>query len=358
MFSSPARVDDYPIAPSALLLDYPASAPNEVVAVAPLWSDSIAATATLELLDDDRAPALEAGARAPGGAGIVNAQSECPFRAVAKYRLRVDRWPEPLSGLSPLERGKIVHQAMASFWERVRDRANLIALPPPELAQRIADAVAQGRQVVPESRWNAVPGPVRHAETQRLVAVLDAWLSIERERQPFSVHTLESQTSLELAGHRFGLRVDRVDALDGGGVAIIDYKSNVHETPRAWFSERPRGVQLGMYALAQRAAEPDATVRAALFACLRADDISAVGFVMDPAAWPGLKRPDPARFPDWSAVEAWWKAELGSLASEIATGWSPVAPRASPSPCPNCRLQALCRIESVRHTDEDEPVDE
>ena len=140
----------------------------------------------------------------------------------------------------------------------MRDRANLIALSATELTQRIAEAVVEGRQAVPESRWNAVPGPVRRAESERLVAVLDVWLSIERERQPFSVHTLESQTSLELAGHRFGLRVDRVDALDGGGVAIIDYKSNVQETPRAWFSERPRGVQLGMYALAQRAAEPDA----------------------------------------------------------------------------------------------------
>ncbi|MEP6941824.1 MAG: PD-(D/E)XK nuclease family protein [Betaproteobacteria bacterium] len=353
VFSSPARVDDYPMAPSAALLDYPSAPLADVVTASASWTDLIAATAALESLDDDRAPALEPGVRAPGGAGIVNAQSECPFRAVAKYRLRVDRWPEPLSGLSPLERGKIVHLTLSSFWDRTRDHSNLIALSAYELTQRIADAVADGRDAVPASRWSLVPGPVRRAETQRLAAVLEAWLSIEREREPFSVHALEGETSVELAGHRFRLRVDRVDALEGGGVAIIDYKSNVYETPRVWFSERPRGVQLGMYALAQRAAEPDAAVRAALFACLRADEIEAIGFAMDAGAWPGLKPPEPVQFPDWNAVEAWWKTQLDALADEISAGWSPVAPRESPSPCKICRLQSLCRIDSVRHADDD-----
>src|SRR5262249_60845028 len=53
-----------------------------------------------EEIVDDAAPAFAAGSHAPGGAGLIEAQSDCPFRAVARYRLQTNPWPVPCHGLT------------------------------------------------------------------------------------------------------------------------------------------------------------------------------------------------------------------------------------------------------------------
>ena len=88
VFSSPATADDLPRAPSTLLLDYPELAiPTQSPQT---WTHTIACSRLIESSQDDRAPALAPGANAPGGTGIVAAQSDCPFKAVARHRLGVD----------------------------------------------------------------------------------------------------------------------------------------------------------------------------------------------------------------------------------------------------------------------------
>ncbi len=355
VFSSASMVDDCQRAPSALLLDYPETTLSPR---ASLWTRMIAHSRVRGSRADDRAPALAPGASVPGGSQFVTAQSDCPFQAVARHRLDAEPWPAPLAGLSAMERGVVLHATMAAFWERVRDHATLDTLAADEMASQIEAAVERGRAALPLGRWRALPEAVRSGEARRLTALLAAWLALERRRPPFAVAAVETRTGIDLAGHRFGLRVDRVDTLEDGGVAIIDYKGGKGDAPITWFNERPRGSQLGMYALAHRTAHPDVAVRAILYACLRPDAIGPLGISMDRLAWPGLTKPGSVRFRDWAALEAWWRDALAKLAGEIAAGWASVAPRTNPSPCRNCGMQSLCRIDSVRHTADDESGDE
>jgi ATP-dependent helicase/nuclease subunit B len=151
------------------------------------------------------------------------------------------------------------------------------------------------------------------------------------------------------------MRLDRVDALAGGGVAILDYKTGRAETPRQWFDARPRASQLGMYTLAQRSEQPSTAVRAVAYGQLRTDAIGAIGLAADADAWPALTRVgDTGVAADWPAIERWWQRHLGALALEIAGGVASVTPRESPSPCRNCGFQALCRIDSVRFEEPDD----
>jgi hypothetical protein len=156
----------------------------------------------------------------------------------------------------------------------------------------------------------------------------------------------------------FRIRSDRVDALAGGGVAIVDFKTGRAERPGSWFEPRPRATQLGMYVLAQRDAQPDIAVRAAAYAQLRPESVVAVGIAADPQAWPALVAVSSCKFDDWHALEAWWRSRLGALASEIAAGNAEVSPRQKPLACRTCCLQPLCRIQSVRNLFEQSPDDE
>ena len=357
VFSNAAATDDLPRAPSALLLDYPELAPP--AHAARTWTHAIADSKAIEEVDDDRAPPLAAGTTAPGGSGIVAAQSDCPFKAVARHRLRMEPWPVAPPGLSAQERGMLLHATMAAFWNALRDQTTLASLDPAPRNAHVEAAIALALTQLPAARWRMLPAIVRAGEAQRIATLLHAWLSVELARPAFTVVGTEVKTSLELEQLRFRLRIDRVDALTDGGAVIVDYKSGSSERPKQWFEERPRASQLGLYALAQRATQPDTPMRAIAYAQLKPDAIAPVGLAVDDSAWPGLTDLSALdRFAGWSSLESWWRTRLGALAQEIGGGWAAVAPRRQPSPCRQCGLQSLCRIDSVQLAEEGERVDE
>jgi len=346
MFSSAESADDHRLLPSTLLLDYP------LLASPPLskpWAHTIAESVSAESVEDARAPVVQAGSHLRGGAAIIAAQSDCPFQAVARHRLSVKPWPVAPAGLTPEERGGLAHGALKAFWDAIRDKASLSALDRNALAARIDAAVGRSIAQLPLARRQSLPASVYGEEQGRLTAVLRKWIELEHGRPGFAVADTERQTTLALGPVRLSLRLDRIDTLEEGGGVIIDYKTGRAMPPRQWFEERPQAPQLGLYALAQRAASPDLPLRALVYAQLRADQVEAVGIAADASAWPGLTElPALKRFPDWPALEAWWEARLGALAAEIAAGCASVSPRFYPSTCRTCGVQALCRIESAR----------
>ena len=243
-----------------------------------------------------------------------------------------------------------MHGGLAVFGVR-QDRTRCSTRPRAAVAASIEAAVEGGFAALPQTRWRSVPALVRAGEARRLAAVLGAWLAIERTRPPFVVQNIEELQTFSFGGLEFRLRLDRIDALADGGLAILDYKTGRVEKPARWFDPRPRAAQLGMYTLAQRAAAPELPVRAVAYVQLCPGDVCAAGLAADEDAWPGLAAvTSVGPRGDWRALELWWQARLGALAQEIAEGHATVTPRASPSPCRNCGLQAVCRIESARRT--------
>lgn len=355
VFSCAAVIDDHDASPSALILDYPARAASPRP---PSWIGVIAQAKKLECISDDRAPALAPGSAVRGGSRIVALQSDCPFQAFTRCRLRAEPWPAPSAGLTPLDHGRIVHAALAAFWKSVRDHAGLVALDEATLAGHIAAAIECGLSELPPRRWAVLPALIREAEARRLDRTMRAWLDVERVRPSFVAQALEERMPLSLGGVELTLQLDRIDALEGGGVAILDYKTGEVQRPRQWFDERPRSVQLGLYALAQSARMPASPVRAASFVELRPEEVGPVGIAADDAAWPRLESVAIAPGGTWGSLEAWWRDRLDALGAEIAAGCAIVAPRAVPSPCRNCGLQPVCRIRSVRETDPNGASDE
>lgn len=355
VFSFASIIDDRPSSPSALIEPYPEGAE----ATPPqLWSRSLALRTSLESIIDDHAPRIAPGSTAPGGSHIIASQSDCPFQAAARYRLGARPWPAPLEGLSPQERGELVHLAMAGFWRVVGDHETLISLDRDGLERVVRAAVEGTPAQFSAVRWRGLPALVRAAEAARLERLLLAWLEIEIARPPFAIEAIEAEGSVELATLKFRVRFDRIDVLDDGGVAIIDFKTGIAEKPPRWFDERPRATQLGTYVLAQRDARPERVVRAAAYAELRPEGVAAVGLASDEAAWPALTPVAKSIVGDWRSLEVWWRTRLGKLAQDIASGEALVSPRDKPLACRTCCLHPLCRIQSVRNLAEQSLDDE
>ena len=325
-------------------LDLPQFAP---ISPQPRYAHAIHASApSLDVTADHHAPPVLEGQRLRGGARIVEAQGNCPFQAVVAFRLNADQWPEPQIGLTQMERGTLVHAALAAFWRDVKTSAALAVLDESELDDRIASAVESARFELTQERWRSVPKVIATAETRRIAALLRMWIiAHDRVRPPFAVDAIETRIDLSLAGLTFQLKVDRIDRV-GDDAIIIDYKTGGTTSPKGWFDVRPRAPQLGMYALAYAQSGHDAAVRAVAYGQVRSGALKVNGVAADAAAWPALipvSTINPA-IADWPAFEAWWQAHLTALAEELRDGVAYVAPRDGAKTCRTCGMAALCRI--------------
>jgi probable DNA repair protein len=347
VFSHPATIDDHECSPSPLIPQASAGT-GERQREEEVSLPQLVGMAASETLADEFAPPLAVPERARGGARLIESQSACPFKAIATYRLAAEAWPEPVDGLSAQERGILVHAALAAFWAATGTQRAFVAMTPDALRAAIAAATELAKTALPAARWRTVIPAVAAEEGARIEGIVADWLlAHESMRPPFAVIGIEKGLALDVHGLTISLRLDRVDALDGGGVAIVDYKTGRTSSPDVWFEPRPRAPQLGLYALAQRAATPGERVRAVAYAQLKAGELAVRGLAADERAWPGLPLPPDVRraaLADWNAALAHWANALDVLGTEIVAGLATVTPRDPRLTCKHCGLQPFCRI--------------
>jgi RecB family exonuclease len=108
------------------------------------------------------------------------------------------------------------------------------------------------------------------------------------------------------------VRIDRVDELADGTLAIIDYKTGERATGADWFGPRLRDAQVPLYAsmLGEQ-------VSAAVVTRLGGDETRYFGFWSN-GAFPG--RPSKAALGDTAEQLALWRRQVEALATELAAG--------------------------------------
>jgi probable DNA repair protein len=304
------------------------------------------AAAPLEALADHSGPRWSRGTRIAGGVRALEWQAECPFRAFAQLRLAALPVPEPAAGVDPRLRGRILHRALDTLWRELGDSQALQALSPGAQALRVAAAVAAAMASELAATGAELPALLRGAEQRRAAVVVGMLLDAERGRAPFRVIATEAQRPLELGALALGLRLDRVDELADGSMAILDYKSGRAESfdPHA---ERLRRPQLPGYALAWGAG---AGVAAVATVHLRRDGVKWRGAADADGRLPQLRAAVGAP-EEWPALQRRWRERLGALLQELADGAAGVTPLARA--CEHCHLAALCRVDA-RRTSADE----
>ncbi|MBS0319568.1 MAG: PD-(D/E)XK nuclease family protein [Proteobacteria bacterium] len=378
--ASHATGDTEPALPVSALCAWPLDA--TLAPAGASWFQRVAARApVLESLPDTTLPALPAYSRARGGVRVVALQSDCPFRAAATLRLDAQPWPGVAWGLSPLERGSVLHAALKHFWDATGDHATLVALlaDPPALAARIDAAVRHAHATVPATRWDELPPAVARADRQRLVSLIDRWLrTVEAARPPFAVVQTELARVLKLGTLELALTIDRLDRVgaasdavpaaddvttveDDAPLAIIDYKSNVTVSPRYWLLARPLAPQVGLYALATRAADATARVGALAYAEVKPGKLAMRGIADASVAWKGLKPATDVGAGTFASVHDALDdvaKRYAALATEHQQGAAAVAPRGIKRPCKQCEFKPLCRIGSAVPDDDDDADDE
>jgi len=322
--------------PSPLILPLPVLRPEDLPPPASGVAVRQYAARALTQITDDRAPELAAGSRVSGGTSLLQFQAACPFRAFAQLRLGARAPEEPEPGLDAKTRGTLVHEALRFLWEAIQSHERLCALNETERETAIQAAIDKAVEHAARDRAQTLSGRFREIEHQRLVQLMHQWLDVETQRAPFRLHTAEKETVLRLGGLELGGRIDRIDTLEDGTVAITDYKTN-QPSPKDWQGERPDEPQLPAYAVGR---DPPLPVGALMFAQLRLGK----GFGFKGLAASDGIAPKVEAAEDWPAQLAQWRTTLDKLADDYRRGDARVDPKEFPKTCTYCGLTALCRV--------------
>jgi RecB family exonuclease len=331
VYSWPARVEDAELAASPLL-------PTRSSVLAPWREGLLKLAVATEACGPDVATPWPAARHAGGGVRLIQAQSQCPFKASAIGRLQCEPLGVPEDGISPPLHGQIVHRALEAIWQQLRHSAALrsAAVLPAIVQQQVARAVAEQRRralaPVPEAIWQI--------EAQRCEQIILRLLQLEAQRAPFSVQDTEAALELVAGGLPLSLRRDRIDRLDDATARtiIIDYKTGRPATRPDWLAERPTETQLLCYALGagdELCAIASLHVNAQVVAFRGVSDVA--------GRLPGVA---PVENTGWQELRAHWARRVHQLGADFVAGQAAVEPL--PDACTHCHLKLLCRV----HADE------
>jgi RecB family exonuclease len=303
------------------------------------------------LLDDPRyggtVPALPAGVYR---VSRVDRYVDCPFKYFAENVLALPEERDAMAGLTPLERGTLVHDLFERFYKawQADGRGTITPETLPDAVARFADLARRALARYPEAD--------RALEETRLLGSIVARGLAERVFElecdaggtivdrlvehplngPFQFPRLSGllQVGIEIRG-----KADRIDVFDDGTLRVIDYK--LGRLPD------PTSIQIGVYAhcvrqaLEARDGRPY-TVGAAMYLAF-GDDRQLEGKLGDRSQSPAL------------AVEA-RASEFAGAVSRIESGAFPPRPR-NTSDCQWCPFAGVCRKEYRLESENDEAAE-
>ncbi|HEU5281197.1 MAG TPA: PD-(D/E)XK nuclease family protein [Gammaproteobacteria bacterium] len=300
----------------------------------------------LESLHDETGPALTT-TKLSGGINVIKLQAHCPFKAFAEARLDAQPLNEPLPGLSAKDRGILLHSALESVWQTLQTQANLMALSDAALDNTLQEAIQLAFNSI-----NLPFSPNSHylqLEKQRMQTLMKEWLSLEKQRPPFSVLTHEKSVSLALGDMTLSARIDRIDDIGNGKKLIIDYKTGTNNQPSAWFDERPDQPQLPLYALLDKNNTAGITFAEVAtgrckFKGVSDDELHMAGIT----AFADVKHEQ--KQTNFQAQCEHWEISMTTLAKQFANGHAAIDPKHPTLSCEHCELTAFCRINEKSET--------
>ncbi len=332
---------------SALILDIPLDAGASVGGEFRLARVLQQAGTRIAVAEISAMPLADA-TQVSGGARLLADQAACPFRAFARHRLAARPLEAPHDGLDAAERGELLHRALFLAWRELKDSRALAALELPALLGLVNAAVVHAIADARATGAECLVGRFAEIERSRLESLLMQWLQYERERSTFAVVASEAPQQVSFGGLRMELRLDRMDQLEDGTHALIDYKTGETKL-ESWLGERPDEPQLPLYALTcghEIAALAFARVkRGERGKTFGFNGISVVkGLLPDVLPIEDRTALRKRGYASWDVLSAEWERSLAALARGFVNGNAEVDPKNGALTCARCDLHGMCRI--------------
>ncbi|MCH9693721.1 MAG: PD-(D/E)XK nuclease family protein [Gammaproteobacteria bacterium] len=227
VFSYAANIDDAEQTPSNLLAGLQVG--TTAAALDPGWHAQTLTQTAAVTPSDDCVPAVTATEEIGGGAATVQLQVHEPIAAFIQGRMHARRIYPQAIGITPPMRGNMIHDALYKMYLDLPGDSAVRSWVGSDLEERVADAVefAVSRH---ERNADRVLQQLLLLERARVAALLRQFVEIDGQRGQFTVASVEGKFEFVAGKIHLPLRFDRIDALDGDCIAILDYKTGAKKT--------------------------------------------------------------------------------------------------------------------------------
>ena len=340
VLSAPARAEDLELLPSPLLAQWLDANDASRPRLSSWLPQRMHRPEMVDCFEDAMGVPWAAGQTLPAGTRSLELQNLCGFRAYAELRLGSTELGVPEPGVAPDVRGQLLHAALQVLWRQLRDSATLLDHAETSLDLLIERSVDAAANSILGRTAGGDRSPLFARECRRTSRLIKKLCVLERARDPFRVLDTEFEKTLTVSGAQMKVRIDRLDALEAGGRAILDYKSG-RRTTADWYGERPSHPQL----LAYLAAIGEDVVAMATVN-VTAREVRFDGIAHSARLLPkvrGVEAPsgmDPGDA--WQTRTREWLACVERLARSFLEGRAAVDPK--PGACDYCHAVSVCRI--------------
>ena len=282
---------------------------------------------TLEELIDEP---FELNDKIEGGIGLIQDYAACPFKAFARYRMKLFSKSLQTHGILPNHYGTVTHNALEKLYESISSKDDLESINLKDIPDMI------------EQSWQRLPA-LSHLQPNlttiiknRLHETITKWLETDRNRDDFTISSLEKAFTLTFGEHQINIRVDRIDSENGRPV-LIDYKTgqtNITDT----FHPNFHHPQMALYALTQP------MIPTVAYAKLHHEKTTYQALNLD--CEKTVKKHTQAKgetITEINELMDQWKKRSENILNRYKLGIYTITP-VNPSVCNLCDFQSLCRV--------------
>ena len=303
----------------------------------------------IELITD-RALPLSKTETVRAGANLISEQSSCPFRAYAKNRLRLQPEPPIEIGISKMARGTAIHIALDYLFEKI-DTSNKLSSE--NLTEIVKGAALKGVDFLTKRFRDTMTPKFQQIEFICISNLLNQFIKIDRKRPAFQIIAREHTLNQRYQNLSLNVKIDRIDQLENGGTALIDYKTGKYTvSAQDWLKDRPKDMQLPLYHLIASENGFDQIVAVAI-GHIHPEKISYSGLAASSSFSDEIKPVGKEKSPDlnWEQIIQYWSDKVQQIAADFNAGVCDVNPIDTGKTCTYCGLQALCRIQEMSESD-------
>ncbi|TQV76574.1 hypothetical protein FLL45_01025 [Aliikangiella marina] len=305
-----------------------------------------------------------------GGAYLLSFYAACPFKGMSQFQFGIRPAQQTELGIEAKIRGAWLHRALELFWREVKTSSALQALSTEHRQTLIENVLIEAKSEFEKPLYASASPVIVDLEFEKLARQIDDWLEIDSQFGDFKVAT-EVEKQLTIGPLDFTFRVDRIDYLNDGSIAIIDYKTGNVDVKK-WLGKRPDEAQMPAYVLACE----EENVNSLSYAKIKTGETKRVGVWFTPESnsqssfdYQFLEitedgQKDRTRYfqanPNLEltsdSLSEQWRDNLQRLANAIAEGVMPVSPKSRSQSCRYCDFSDFCRINEFQPDDEAELV--
>ena len=257
----------------------------------------------------------------------------CNFKSFAKYRLRLSEQEQPSLGLSPKDKGIVIHEVLQKLYNHHKSINQVLISENKEneISLHIENLLSKYLNKKPLSGNKNYISNTKNS----LLKMIIEFLKLEKTREKFTVIATEKQHQLKIADMTIKCIIDRVDEVANNQYLLLDYKTG-HATPSHWF-EPLQDPQMPIYSIIYKK-----EVIGAAFAKINHMQVTYSGIVDPDYQIPGTLTKHKS-FTEWQSILDYWDETITNLVISYSKGSTALTPRDN-TVCKNCDYQRLCRV--------------